>query len=598
MTYTKSFPELSSNRLLLLFIFLLSFNIDSSAYNNFKVAVYCTRFDMEKLSDKKYFNKHIEALQQTLHIDKVYLEVHRQTSLDLKTMLKVKKYFEDAGIETAAGITATKSRGKSKHFNILCYSDSSDVNMLVNAVKIAARGFDECILDDFFFTSCRCDKCISAKGDMTWTDFRLMRMTEISELLVSEAKKINPGIKMVIKYPNWYAYYQNTGYNLATEPQIFDGIYTGTETRDRVYTQQNLQPYQSYSIMRYLDNASHGKNGGGWVDPLAATTLDRYSQQLALTLFSGTKEITLFNWSSLFKELPDGTILSVYGSVAANTFKLFDSFAASLGTPSGLKFYRPVNSSGDSYLASYLGMLGIAIEPVSEFPDNAGHVFIPQSAAHDPEILIKLKQYLKDGGTIILSSNFLETMKDKGIEELISSKIKGRVEISQVSNLRFTNITDLKNKITIPQIENPTNDTWSEILGLTSTGNSYPLLSYSEYSKGHIYLLTIPDNFSDLYNLSTNVLSDIKKAILDQNVFLEANPEVSIFTYDNNTLIIHSFIDHTEPVKIYFKDKVKLYNIINGKKIEPLNQQKSKTFKISLNANEYIVLSFENIIKR
>jgi hypothetical protein len=134
-------------------------------------------------------------------------------------------------------------------------------------------------------------------------------------------------------------------------------------------------------------------------------------------------------------------------------------------------------------------------------------------------------------------------------------------------------------------------------LGISSSGNSYPLLSYSSYSKGHVYLLTIPDNLSDLYNLPENVLYDIKESILDQSVILEAKPEVSIFTYDNNTLIIHSFIDHTEPVKLYFKDKVKLYNIINGKKIKPLNQQRSKTFKISLNANEYIVLSYENIIK-
>jgi hypothetical protein len=530
-------------RILFLLILFSVTEKNAFAYNNFKVAVYCTRFDVEKLSDKDYFDKHIAVLKQTLHVDKVYMEVHRQTSLDLETMLKVKKYFEDAGIETATGITATKRRGTGKYFNILCYSDKKDVDLLVNAVKTAAKGFDECILDDFFFTSCRCDKCIEAKGEMTWTEFRLKKMTEISKLLISEAKKINPDIKMVIKYPNWYAYYQNTGYNLATEPEIFDGIYTGTETRDRIYTHQNLQPYQSYGIMRYLDNVAPGRNGGGWVDPLAAGTLDRYAQQLALTLFSGTKEITLFNWSSLFKELPDGNIVSIYGTTAANTFKIFDSFAAGLGKPEGLKFYRPLNSSGDSYLASYLGMLGIPVDPTPEFPKNSETVFIPQSASSDPVIMNRIKEFLGNGGTVIISSGFLKKMQNKGIGDIISSSINGRTEVSKVSNLNFSRITDLNREITIPKIENPTNDAWSEIVGITPSGNSYPLLTYSSYSKGNVYLLTIPDNFSDLYNLPGDVIYNIKKMILDTDVILEAKPEVSIFRYENNTIIIQSFID-------------------------------------------------------
>ncbi|NPA37408.1 MAG: permease [Chlorobi bacterium] len=579
-------------KLLLLFIITSVSGENIFAYNNFKVAVYCTRFDVEALSDKAYFDSHIKVLKQTLHVDKVYLEVHRQTPNNLATMLKVKKYFENAGIETAAGITATKPRGNGKYFNILCYSDNNDIEILVNAVKIAAKGFDECIFDDFFFTSCRCDKCIEAKGELSWTDYRLKKMTEVSQLLVSEAKKINPDIKMVIKYPNWYAYYQYTGYNLATEPEIFDGIYSGTETRDRVYTHQNLQPYQSYGIMRYLDNVAPGRNGGGWVDPLAAGNLDTYAQQLALTLFSGTKEITLFNWSSLFKELPDGNLLSVYGTTAASTFKMFDSFAGSLGNPVGLKYYRPVNSSGDSYLASYLGMLGIPVEPVPDFPDKASIVFIPQSASADANVMTKIKSFLKNEGTVIISSGFLDKMRNRGIEEFISSDINGDVEISRVSNLQFNKTIDLKHNIVIPGIENPTNDAWSEIVGITPSGNSYPLLTYSAYSKGSVYLMAVPRNFSDLYNLPAEAIYDIKQRFAPGDVILEAKPEVSLFKYDNRMLIVKSFIDHTEPVILHFKKGVKLYDVINDREITPTCSE-HKDFNLSLRANSYVVLKYE-----
>ena len=59
---------------------------------------------------------------------------------------------------------------------------------------------------------------------------------------------------MVVKYPNWYEHFQGSGFNLEHGPMIFDGIYTGTETRDPVITDQHLQQYESYQIIRYFEN--------------------------------------------------------------------------------------------------------------------------------------------------------------------------------------------------------------------------------------------------------------------------------------------------------------------------------------------------------
>jgi len=61
------------------------------------------------------------------------------------------------------------------------------------------------------------------------------------------------------------------------EPKIFDGIYTGTETRDPEMTDQNLQPYESYQIFRYFENIAPGRNGGGWVDTFSLKYVDRYA---------------------------------------------------------------------------------------------------------------------------------------------------------------------------------------------------------------------------------------------------------------------------------------------------------------------------------
>ena len=112
-------------------------------------------------------------------------------------------------------------------------------------MEYTARNFDEIIIDDFFFTSSKTDADIQAKGDKSWTRFRLYLMAEVSRnLLVGPARKVNPRVKMVIKYPNWYEHYQYSGYNLEDEPKIFDGVYTGTETRDPTKGNQHLQQYQ------------------------------------------------------------------------------------------------------------------------------------------------------------------------------------------------------------------------------------------------------------------------------------------------------------------------------------------------------------------
>ena len=586
--------DLTMTGLFFISLFLI-LTVPTFAYDGFKTAVYCTRQDVQKLSDKTYFKQSLSALRQHFQIDKVYLEIHRRTSNDEKTMRIVKQYFENEGIATAGGITPTGERENADHFTVLCYSDEQQVNMLIKAVETAAEVFDECILDDFFFTSCKCDRCIAAKGDMTWHDFRLKRMTEVSGRLVKAAKKINPKIKIVIKYPNWYPYFRNTGYNLTTQPQIFDGIYTGTETRDPVYTHQNLQPYQSYSIIRYLENTAPGKNGAGWVDPLRRRTMDRYSQQLALTLFAGAREITLFHWSALYRSLPSGGLLADIGAAAGSTFKLVDSFAKQLGRPEGLPVYRPHNSSGENYLTSYLGMLGIPLELTPYFPKRAKTVLLTASAAADPQLMDKAEDFLSKGGRLIITSGLLKALSSKSIGELISADVRGYVSVNRTSDLNFSRVFTLPHPVRIPFIEAPTNDNWNEVLALSRGGNSYPLLTTTTYSAGKVLLLTIPDDFSDFYAFPAETLFRIKRYLLeDSYILLNAPPRVALFLYDNNTLIVQSFLEHREKASLHFKRPVKLWDVLSGRDVSSCQKKGETVFDLFLNANQFRVLHYED----
>lgn len=77
------------------------------------------------------------------------------------------------------------------------------------------------------------------------------------------------------------------------------------------------------------------------------------------------------------------------------------------------------------------------------------------------------------------------------------------------------------------------------------------MLHEADYSKGHLYILTIPDNFSDLYNLPAEVLNKVREVMCKQlNVQMEGPSQISLYVYDNNTCVVESFLDKETEVKL------------------------------------------------
>jgi len=57
--------------------------------------------------------------------------------------------------------------------------------------------------------------------------------------------------------------------------------------------------------------------------------------------------------------------------------------------------------------------------------------------------------------------------------------------------------------------------------------HGYPLLHSAQYGGGTLYVLTIPDNFSDLYRLPAEVLTRVKETLLrDLYVRVESPAQV------------------------------------------------------------------------
>jgi len=307
----------------------------------------------------------------------------------------------------------TFSDGSAGQFRSFCYTDPEDRAFVKGVTEAAARHFDEIILDDFFFVTTKQASDIAAKGTRSWSQFRVDLMNEAAEnLVLKPARAVNPRVKVVIKYPNWYEHFQALGFDLDQGPRLFDGIYTGTETRDPVATDQFLQQYESYQIYRYFENIAPGRNGGGWIGhvlrvvsrSLRRAALGHDVRQGAgddaLQLGGADRACPIRASVPSGRSSPRASTTSACRSITQTRsqarrpqrrWRAWPAIAWNRSMPSwaswagrsAIASYKPHHSTGEEFLHNYVGMLGIPIDLRPTFPTDADLMLLTESAAFD-----------------------------------------------------------------------------------------------------------------------------------------------------------------------------------------------------------------------
>jgi hypothetical protein len=570
-------------------------------YQNFAVAVYIPVTVVQSFSDPKVLSSEWDQISSQVKVDKVYIEVHRDHMMaDDQLLDNVKAFFVSKGVQVAAG--SAFSDLEPDQFRSFCYTDPADRAYVKSVAERAARHFDEFILDDFFFNNTKLDSDIAAKGDRSWTDFRLHLMDGAArELIIDAARAVNPKIKVVIKFPNWYEHFQGLGFDLDKEPKMFDGIYTGTETRDPVYTDQFLQQYESYQIIRYFENIKPGANGGGWVDTYGSLYVDRYAEQLWDTMFAKAREITLFNWRLILQKaaagergkweslptsldyealsaaykptVPGAPDAATWGTVAGAALRQADAVVGKLGNPIGIDSYRPYQSTGEDFLHNFIGMLGIPINLHPEFPAQAKLVLLTEDAKADPDIVAKIKRQLTDGKSVVITSGLLRALQGHGIESICETHVSDEKVDADAYTSGFgpgghVDVGPGGRHILFPEVRFLTNDAWG-LVSAMENGLGYPLMLMDRYSKGILYVWTMPDDFRNLYAMPTPVTTAIKDTVMkDFFVRLDGPSQVALFAYDNGAFIVESYRNEPAEMRVTVQGRyTKLRNLETGEVI-------------------------------
>jgi hypothetical protein len=554
-------------------------------FHHFKVTVYIPVQVVRRMAhDPAWMRSSWHTISGKLHVDQVFIEDYRSgVSADDATIARVKRFFVSQGVAVAGGM-AMLGAGRSAQFQTLDYTVPHDRALASRMSALLARHFDTFVLDDLYFFNTKSDSDIAAKGRQSWAQFRMHTMDEVSrDLILKPAEAANPHVKVIIKFPNFYPSFQEMGFDLKNEPKIFPEIWTGDETRYASTTDQQLRPYESYEIFRYFENIAPGRNGGGWVDPIAMQYLDRYASQLWDTILAKAPAINLFQYTDLLRvadprnrdaweRLPTsfdyfdmtrqccggspgmpGASHPLLADVAEYALRKADDLAGALGQPVGLATYRPYDSTGEDFLPETLGMAGVPIEMYPQWPE-AKTVFLTQAAATDRDIVPEIERHLRSGDNVILTSGLLRAIQDKGFDQVTDMRVTGNVApvTEYVEGFGFGGGTVLGHSkpILFPLIHFYTNEEWAVLRGIDAQAG-VPLLLMDHYGKGELYVLTVPEEMNDFYSLPAPVLNALRRYLTPElPVRLEGPSQVSLFEYGNGTFVVESYLDHPAAVRV------------------------------------------------
>jgi hypothetical protein len=363
-------------------------------------------------------------------ITKVYLESFRDGyRADHATLENAKQKFQAAGFMVSGCVTTTKVGKPSTGWKEVasCYTAPATQTNLQAIFEYAAGQFDEVMIDDFWFTDCACADCDAARrartvtvgehtypvnGD-TWEDYRCELMVRLSqERVLGPAKRINPKVRLIIKYPQWYDNFHERGYEVLRETADFDRIWVGTETRDYADPRWGGTPqYEAYFIMRWLGGIGGAKCGGGWFDSLG-TTERTYIEQARQTVLGGAQESLLFAFGSVHHGPGPADIEALRTNVPE---LLQVSAQVQRRSIVGLAAYKPANShpEDEKRVFDFVGMMGLPLVPCHEFPTNAAAAFFSVHALKDRQLASKLGTYIKSGHPVLLTDALVQVLTNQ-----------------------------------------------------------------------------------------------------------------------------------------------------------------------------------------
>jgi hypothetical protein len=414
-----------------------------------------TLFDAQQVRDHLSTDKGIdEAIDwcRRTAVTRVFIETFRDGyQADKPALEHAKKRFAEAGFAVSGCITTTAIGKRSTGWSgISCYTDVPTQEHLQRIFEFTAGLFDEIMIDDFLFSDCECEACKAAKGDQSWADYRCDLMVRMSrERILGAARAVNPKVRIIIKYPQWYDAFHQRGYEVIRQTADFDITWVGTETRDYDDARWGGKvQYEAYYIMRWLGEIGGPKCGGGWFDWLG-TTEETYLEQACQTVLADAKEMMLFCYGGLLSSTGPANVARLRNEMPS----LFELAKLVRGRPiRGVAAPKPPNSDAgkEAYVYDFVGMLGLPLVPTGELDPRAMAAFWPVHVLKDAKCADKLNAMLKAKRPILITDGLAEKLEGVNLDDANLAVLKVAGDPKNLLKLTREELTPIRNKLLAP----------------------------------------------------------------------------------------------------------------------------------------------------
>jgi len=524
-----------------------------AGWDHLKYAIYFTYSEIERLLvDSSSFNNVLEYFAP-VKAEKVYLEYSGTENANMADLKKVADAFRGRGFKVSGALVPNVPGGPA------CYNNPEHLAIIERRSKALAEVFDEFIIDDWLFTTCTCEKCVAGRGDQSWADYRTKLLLEKSKrYIIDAAKKVRPGIRVIIKYPNWYEGHRENGYDVLNETHQFDAMAVGIETRTRAIHDQHIPIYSGYVFQRWWSSVDPKKWVGSWLDNYTMTGQGNdYVAQVWQAVLAQTPEIILWSGGNLYRTGPFSNVYPKFREMLPD----FDRVAGVLnGSPRGVPMYLPYGSEGEYNIFGYLGMAGIPIDPVGQFPSGSQNAIFTEHSLRDPKLAEKLIDRLTQGHDVFMTWQLWLKLQDSEFKNTLNlTDIGGTSVTSSEFRTRMgwnDKVVKSDRAFTFPRISTTT---WPYARDVAVVRDDYDfgVLLDVKYLNGSIYVLNMPENFYDLLSMPAQALNMIRRPFAKElGVALSGPGSVGMYLYGSGQYVLYNMSDEIAPVSLRFDKEV------------------------------------------
>jgi hypothetical protein len=303
--------------------------------------------------------------------------------------------------------------------------------------------------------------------------------------MAEPARAANRKAKLIIKFPQWYDRFHLFGYDPPRMSPLFSQVWVGTEVRDPETRRMGfVQPMEGYMNFTWLVSIAGRKVVGAWFDHIECDA-QRFVDQAYASVLAGAEELTLFRLGDILEGHPGDALL------ARRLPELRVLAERVRGKQKrGIAFYRPAGAdAGENlYLADYLGMIGLPILPVADYPVKARAAFLPAQAGADRQLLEKMEKHLNSGASVAVTPALLRRLGPAACK-LAGVEVGGQTKASAISRVQIRDTSvDLEYPLAVDEAVQTLD---CEVCVAAPGQSSIPILTRKAAGRGKLLVLNV-----------------------------------------------------------------------------------------------------------